>query len=294
MGFFSLKEKGFTLTELLVTCAILAILAGAILPLAQTAVKREKEIELRRALRTMREAIDAYKKLADEKKIEIKEGTDGYPPDLETLVEGVELKSGEGKGSIKSGDRVIIRFLRRIPKDPMTDSYDWGLLSSRDKPDSDRWGERMFSMFIRKVWGKRSMERNIVTGKAKKGFTLIELIIVFTLIGILLGLALPQYKYATKKAREAVLKEDLYVLRKLIDQYFSDKGKYPASLQTLVEEGYLRRLPVDPFTGSDKTWEEIQEQLSAEEAMAGKLPGVIDVRSGSKELAIDGTPYNTW
>ncbi len=138
------------------------------------------------------------------------------------------------------------------------------------------------------------MERNIVTGKAKKGFTLIELIIVFTLIGILLGLALPQYKYATKKAREAVLKEDLYVLRKLIDQYFSDKGKYPASLQTLVEEGYLRRLPVDPFTGSDKTWEEIQEQLSAEEAMAGKLPGVIDVRSGSKELAIDGTPYNTW
>jgi len=138
------------------------------------------------------------------------------------------------------------------------------------------------------------MERDIVTGKTKSGFTLIELIIVFTLIGILLGLALPQYKYATKKAREAVLKEDLYVLRKLIDQYFSDKGKYPASLQTLVEEGYLRRLPVDPFTGSDKTWEEIQEQLSPEEAMAGKLAGVIDVRSGSKELAIDGTPYNTW
>jgi general secretion pathway protein G len=138
------------------------------------------------------------------------------------------------------------------------------------------------------------MERDIVTGKTKSGFTLIELIIVFTLIGILLGLALPQYKYATKKAREAVLKEDLYVLRKLIDQYFSDKGKYPASLQTLVEEGYLRRLPVDPFTGSDKTWEEIQEQLSPEDAMAGKLAGVIDVRSGSKELAIDGTPYNTW
>jgi len=150
MGFFSLRKKGFTLTELLVTCAILAILAGAILPLAQTAVKREKEIELRRALRTMREAIDAYKKLADEKKIEIKEGTDGYPPDLETLVEGVELKSGEGKGSIKSGEKVIIRFLRRIPKDPMTDSYDWGLLSSRDKPDSDRWGgENVFDVYTK-------------------------------------------------------------------------------------------------------------------------------------------------
>jgi len=150
MGFFSLREKGFTLTELLVTCAILAILAGAILPLAQTAVKREKEIELRRALRTMREAIDAYKKLADEKKIEVKEGTDGYPPDLETLVEGVELKSGEGKGNIKSGEKVIIRFLRRIPKDPMTDSYDWGLLSSRDKPDSDRWGgENVFDVYTK-------------------------------------------------------------------------------------------------------------------------------------------------
>lgn len=133
-----------------------------------------------------------------------------------------------------------------------------------------------------------------MTGKKKPGFTLIELIIVFTLIGILLGLALPQYKYATKKAREAVLKEDLFILRKLIDQYFSDKGKYPASLQVLVEEGYLRRLPVDPFTNSAETWEEVREVLSPEDMMVGKQPGVIDVRSGSKEKAIDGTPYNTW
>lgn len=133
-----------------------------------------------------------------------------------------------------------------------------------------------------------------MTGKKKSGFTLIELIIVFTLIGILLGLALPQYKYATKKAREAVLKEDLFILRKLIDQYFSDKGKYPASLQTLVEEGYLRRLPVDPFTNSAETWEEVREVLSPEDMLAGKQPGVIDIRSGSKEKAIDGTPYNTW
>lgn len=138
------------------------------------------------------------------------------------------------------------------------------------------------------------MGPGIVTGKKKPGFTLIELIIVFTLIGILLGLALPQYKYATKKAREAVLKEDLFILRKLIDQYFSDKGKYPASLQVLVEEGYLRRLPVDPFTNSADTWEEVREVLSPEDMMAGKQPGVIDVRSGSKEKAIDSTPYNTW
>lgn len=139
------------------------------------------------------------------------------------------------------------------------------------------------------------MGRGIVIGKPKRsGFTLIELIIVFALIGILVSLALPQYKYATKKAREAVLKEDLYILRKLIDQYFSDKGKYPPSLQALVDEGYLRRIPVDPFTGSDQTWEEIREELSPEDILSGREAGVIDVRSGSKEIAIDGTPYNTW
>lgn len=142
------REKGFTLTELLVTAAILAILAAAILPLAQTAVKREKEIELRRALRTIREAIDAYKKLADEKKIEVKEDSDGYPPDLETLVKGVELK---GEGS-KTGEKKIIRFLRRIPKDPMTDSYEWGLLSTRDRPDADTWGgENVFDVYTKSL-----------------------------------------------------------------------------------------------------------------------------------------------
>lgn len=148
MTFPGRREKGFTLTELLVTAAILAILAAAILPLAQTAVKREKEIELRRALRTIREAIDAYKKLADEKKIEVKEDSDGYPPDLETLVKGVGLR-GEGG---KTGEKKIIRFLRRIPKDPMTDSYEWGLLSTRDQPDADTWGgENVFDIYTKSL-----------------------------------------------------------------------------------------------------------------------------------------------
>lgn len=148
MTFPGRREKGFTLTELLVTAAILAILAAAILPLAQTAVKREKEIELRRALRTIREAIDAYKKLADEKKIEVKEDSDGYPPDLETLVKGVELR-GEGG---KTGEKKIIRFLRRIPKDPMTDSYEWGLLSTQDQPGADTWGgENVFDVYTKSL-----------------------------------------------------------------------------------------------------------------------------------------------
>jgi len=129
----------------------------------------------------------------------------------------------------------------------------------------------------------------------KKGFTLIEILIVFTLIGILVGLGIPQYKYATKRAREAVLKEDLFQMRKLINQYYVDKEKYPASLQTLVDENYLRAIPIDPMTRSSETWVEIQEIPSVEEIVIDFQPGVVDVRSGSDQKAIkDGTPYNTW
>jgi len=142
-----ITQKGFTLVEMLVTLTILAILASAILPLAKTAVKREREIELRRNLRIIREAIDAYKRLADEKKIEVEEETEGYPPDLETLINGVEVKveSKEEKSKTK-----IIKFLRRIPKDPMTNSDDWGLRSYQDDPDSDVWGgENVYDVYTK-------------------------------------------------------------------------------------------------------------------------------------------------
>jgi len=144
------QKKGFTLTEMLVTLTVLAILATAIMPLAKIAIKREKEIELRRNLRIIREAIDAYKKLADEKKIEVEEDTEGYPPDLETLVEGVELKEGEGEEE-KSGTK-ILKFLRRVPKDPKTNSYDWGLRSYQDDSDSDVWGgENVYDVYTKSL-----------------------------------------------------------------------------------------------------------------------------------------------
>ncbi len=129
--------------------------------------------------------------------------------------------------------------------------------------------------------------------KFVKGFTLAELLIVMVLIGILASLALPQFKHATRKARETVLKEDLFLMRKLIDQYYTDKGKYPPSLNALVEEGYLREIPIDPITGSNKTWIVIREEPTEENIYQEEF-GIIDVKSGSKEIALDGTPYNTW
>lgn len=147
---FLAHRKGFTLIEMLVTLTLLAILATAIFPLAKTAVKREREIELQRNLRIIREAIDAYKKLADEQKIEFDEDTEGYPPDLETLVEGVEVIE-EGKEG-EEPETKIVKFLRRIPKDPMTNSFEWGLRSYQDDLDSDVWGgENVYDIYTKSL-----------------------------------------------------------------------------------------------------------------------------------------------
>ena len=133
--------RGFTLIEMIVTLTILAILTTAAMPIAKTAIQRDKELELRRALREIREALDAYKKLADEKKIEVEEDSEGYPPDLETLVTGVEVQEAQEGKEGGNESKKIARFLRRIPKDPMTGTFEWGLRSYQDDPDSDTWGE---------------------------------------------------------------------------------------------------------------------------------------------------------
>ena len=142
------NQKGFTLVEMLVTMTIISILAGAAIPLARISVKRQKEIELRRNLRLIRQAIDEYKLLADEEKIEIERDSEGYPPDLETLVEGVEVtEEKEGEEIVR-----IVKFLRRIPKDPMTESYDWGLRSYQDDYDSTSWGgENVYDVYTRSL-----------------------------------------------------------------------------------------------------------------------------------------------
>lgn len=147
-------------------------------------------------------------------------------------------------------------------------------------------------MFIRRVRTRRSTGPSTRTGE--RGFTLIEIIIVLSVIGLLVGVALPTYKSATVKAREAVLRENLYILRKLIDQYAQDKGKYPASLQALVQDSYIRSVPIDPMT-HQADWFEQREQPTAEDPMMTEIPGVIDVKSVSEQKSpLDGSPYNTW
>src|SRR3989337_2537812 len=122
----------------------------------------------------------------------------------------------------------------------------------------------------------------------ERGFTLIELLIVMSIIAILATIAQPSFKQAIVKAREAVLKEDLFILRDVIDQYYVDKGKYPPAMDDLVGEGYIRGIPRDPFTNSADTWQLIYNSEQEEEQ------GIYDVHSGSDMVAVDGTPYNEW
>ena len=139
------RERGYSFIELVIVTAILFILASAVMPLAQVTSQRQREAELRANLRQMRTAIDKFKDAVDGGRIsqmELKPGSEGYPPDLETLVDGVPIQ-GDASGA-------LLKFLRRIPTDPMTKSTDWGMRSYQDRPDARSWGrENVFDVYTK-------------------------------------------------------------------------------------------------------------------------------------------------
>jgi general secretion pathway protein G len=124
------------------------------------------------------------------------------------------------------------------------------------------------------------------------GFTLIELMIVMAIIAVLMSVAIPIYSRSIQRAKESVLKNNLFTLRTVIDEYTYDKQKAPQSLQDLVSDGYLRQVPVDPMTQSADTWKVIMEDAS--NTVSQSEPGIFDVRSGSDKTSLEGTPYSDW
>jgi general secretion pathway protein G len=128
--------------------------------------------------------------------------------------------------------------------------------------------------------------------KRQAGFTLIELMVVLSLISILAAMGLVQYRNTVRHSQESVLKTDLFRMRDAIDQYYADKGKYPASLDTLVSEGYMRKIPPDPITQSAETWQTVPAEPDPGNPSAE--PGIYDVKSGAEGTALDGSNYSDW
>ncbi len=134
---------------------------------------------------------------------------------------------------------------------------------------------------------------NVLRGK--KGFTLLELMVVIAIIGILATLAQPMFKTAVLKAKEATLKEDLFNLRNVLDQYYADNGKYPDTLDDLVAKGYMRTIPPDPMTGSKTTWRfEYYTGDSSDSSDSSDSGGIYDIHSGSDKIGTNGVSYADW
>jgi general secretion pathway protein G len=128
--------------------------------------------------------------------------------------------------------------------------------------------------------------------RSRSGFTLIELMIVMAIVVILIATAIPQYQKSLIRAKESVLKNNLFTIRMMLDEYSYDKQKAPQTLQDLVQEGYLREVPRDPMTGNNSSWRIIMED--ATQATSATEPGIWEIHSGSDKTSLEGTPYSDW
>ena len=136
------------------------------------------------------------------------------------------------------------------------------------------------------------MVKGVLTRRSDGGFTLVELLVVISLISILAAMGLVQYKNSILRTQESVLKTDLFRVRDAIDQYYADKGKYPSSLDALVSDGYMRKIPMDPITNSTDSWQTVPAE--ADPANPSAEPGIYDVKSGASGTALDGSSYSEW
>ena len=284
-------RRGYSLVELVIVCACILILTAMIVPVTRFGVVRQKEMELREALRSMRSAIDDFKRLSDQGLIPVELDTEGYPKTLEKLVRGRRARRpGQEEEAVP-------------PEDPdRPDDGEGGVgpeeLSGRAGLALVGAAERLRRVFSVAAHGPRQDEvQGLVMmrrPRSGRGFTLVELLVVMAILGILVAIAVPQLQKAPIRAKEATLREDLFTFRTCLDQYYADKGHYPETLQTLVTEKYIRKIPIDPFTKSADTWQVTMEEPDSSETASAEPPGIIDVKSGSKQPSLDKTPYNTW
>ena len=141
-------------------------------------------------------------------------------------------------------------------------------------------------------WGGPPGPRPAPWPASRRGFTFIELMVVMAIIVVLITMAIPVYQKSIIRAKESVLKNNLFTMRTVIDNYTYDKQKAPQTLQDLVSQGYLREIPMDPMTNSNQSWQVIMED--ATQAVSQDQPGIWDVRSGSDKIGLDGTRYADW
>lgn len=280
------SQRGFTLIEVVVTLALIGLLASMAAPLTETLVRRGKEQELRNALYQIRDAIDAYKRAFDAGYIEKSLNSSGYPPNLKVLVEGVrDVRSAKGAKFYFYAASRAIRWCR---PNGMTKGLGRARLRQFGSEPA-RWRGRVRRLLPRPGQGpqRHRLSRVVNLMRREKGFTLLELMVVMAIIATLMTIALPRYFNSLEASKETTLRQSLSAMREALDHFYGDTGRYPDSIEQLIEQRYLRNAPLDPITERKDLW----VLIAPPDGVAG---GVADIKSGATGRARDGSQYSEW